>query len=121
MFVKPLKDSKSAIFAKKIGREKSIFYNQEDIESVSNMHQSVQNIMISDRKHILDLNKSHKSSIAKNTPIKFPAAKMAGPKIPICKIQIQIKKSLCCTVSYRAVSKKRARFVFQIKLPKMYY
>ena len=47
---------------------KNQFLRPNDVENVSNMSQSVWNIMIDDQKHILDLKKSHKGRLKKVPP-----------------------------------------------------
>ena len=45
---------------------KNQFVRPNGVENVSNMSQSVRNIVIDDQKHILDLNKSHKGLLKKS-------------------------------------------------------
>ena len=46
---------------------KNRFSRLNGVETVSNMSQSVRNIITSDQKHILDLNKSHKDRLKKSS------------------------------------------------------
>ena len=71
MLIKASKPTKSVILFEKSDNEKSIL-RPSDAENVSNMSQSVQNIIINDHKHILDLNKSYKGHLQKNPGNPFP-------------------------------------------------
>ena len=62
--MKTLKSSKSQGFVQK-SCNKNQFLWPNGAAIVSNMSQSVQNIVINDEKHIFDLNKSHKDNLKK--------------------------------------------------------
>ena len=78
--VKALKPTKSVILFEKSDNEKLIL-RPSDAENVSNMSQSVRNIIINDHKHVLDLNKSYKGHLQKN-----PAPHTLKTEILICPI-----------------------------------
>ena len=59
MLTKALKTTKSEVLSKKLAMENQLL-GPNGFENVSNMSQSVRNIIVDDQKHILDLNKSHK-------------------------------------------------------------
>ena len=54
------------------------FLRPNDVENVSNMSQSVWNIIIDDQKHILDLIKSHKGHLKKSGSKPPPKKKFPG-------------------------------------------
>ena len=61
---KAFKTSKSAIFLENSGTENE-FLRLNGVENVSNISQSVRNIIMNDQKHILDFCKSHKGLLQK--------------------------------------------------------
>ena len=62
MLIKTLQTSKSSIFVENHAM-KNQFLRPNGVENVSNMSQSVWEIIIHDQKHILYLNKSHKGRL----------------------------------------------------------
>ena len=67
MLIKTLQTSKSSIFVENHAM-KNQFLRPNGVENVSNMSQWVWEIIIHDQKHILYLNKSHKSRLKKRLP-----------------------------------------------------
>ena len=63
---KSLENVKIWNFCRKILAMKNRFSRLNGVKIVSNMSQSVRNIINSDQKHILDLNKSHKDRLKKD-------------------------------------------------------
>ena len=70
---------------------KNQFLRPNGVENVSNMSQSVWNIIIDDQKHILDLRKSHKGRVALKKAPQTPPLKKNSQILSICDWDNELK------------------------------